>query len=728
MNHLYNTNNLVFIHSLLEIFSMTVCFSISLYGWKAFDDTTRRRFLWIPFIFMAIGILDLFHFMTYPGMPYFITESSLEKTAWFWVAARSTAAASLLFLLFSRNKKTDFKNKNVLSFFTVFYLFTIVTIIYLFEKELPMLIISHGGPTNFKNTIEYFISFLLLLSLIKSYKIYQQSKQTSDLELVMAISLLLLSELTLTIYSNISDIYVVIGHLIKTFGYFYILKAYFLSSLQLTFYQKQVAEKDLKHTQELLQSFFENTPDSITIMDTTGKVLTVNPAFEKVYGWRADEVKGKIISHITPGFREDINKVVEEVSSGKILIAYETIRQRKDGSIITINMTISPIRNEFGEIVQLASITRDITEQREAEMKLIETERELKDTVRRQQGIIFKYKKQGNRFIHTLCDGQLLYELNYSPDLIVNKDTSEFFNKDTSDFMNLHYEQAWQGYDVSFELLIQEKIHVVTLRPIKREQVVIEVIGSCIDITKLKKTEELLQKSEKLAMVGELAAGLAHEIRNPLTTLKGFTQLIQSQGGSVNKRYIQIMLSELDRIDLITNEFMAVAKPQAIQFQEHDFIVLAKQIVSFSTPQALLKNIEIIEHYADINATIFCEGNQIKQVLINLFKNAIEAMPNGGKLDIHVEQVEDRLQIKIKDTGVGIPKAILPKLGEPFYTLKEKGTGLGLMVSFRIIESHQGTISFESIENEGTTVTITLPLSGTQGQAPCPISLDLVGK
>lgn len=690
----------VFFHTVLQIIGVVVCVSISLLGLNTFYDTTSKTFLWLSFIFIAIGILDFFHFITYLRMPFFISERLLEDSASYWIAARSTTSIGLVYLSLSEeDRKTSVKKKSILTFYAFFYLIAMIAIIYLFEKDIPKLMMNNGDPSNI--AIKYFNSFLILLAIMIFYKKYQQTKLTSELELVVASILLLLSEISLTIYHD-----VVIGYLFKLFGYIYILKAYFFSRLNVTLLQKQVEEK---HMQGLIQSFFEHTHDSITILDVNGRVLAVNAGFEKLYGWKEDEVKGRLVRDLMPDSGGDINNIVQEVAFGKSFYAYEATRQRKDGREITINMTVSPIKNKFGKIVQMATISRDITGQREAEKKLLKKELELKDTIRRQQGIIFKFKKQNNLFIHTLCDGQLLYELNNRPEQIINKDLSEFQSEQVSEFMRDYYEQAWQGNDITFEVMLRERICVITLRPIKREEEVIEVIGSCIDITQLKKTEELLQKSEKLAVVGELAAGLAHEIRNPLTTLKGFTQLIESQNGHANKTYTNLMLSELERIEMITNEFMAVAKPQVIKFQEHDLIALTKQVVSFSAAQALLKNVDIIEHFDDINATLICEGNQIKQVLINLIKNAIEAMPNGGKLEISVEQVENGLQVKIKDSGIGIPEEILPKLGEPFYTLKEKGTGLGLMVSFRIIESHKGTISFESEENEGTTVIITLP-------------------
>jgi two-component system, sporulation sensor kinase A len=235
-------------------------------------------------------------------------------------------------------------------------------------------------------------------------------------------------------------------------------------------------------------------------------------------------------------------------------------------------------------------------------------------------------------------------------------------------------------------------------------------IGTLQDITERKKTEEQLLNSEKLSVVGQLAAGVAHEIRNPLTSLRGFLQLLD--GGMSNKEYYSIMLDELDRIEFIVSEFLNLAKPQAASFEYHCPIKLLKDVISLLYTEANLYNVTIhIEEQGDI-PNLYCEKNQMKQVFINLIKNAMDAMPNGGAITIHAHVMPcNYLLIQFKDEGVGIPKERIKKIGEPFYSTKEKGTGLGIMICHKIIERHRGEISFDSKENEGTVVSISLPFN-----------------
>ena len=229
------------------------------------------------------------------------------------------------------------------------------------------------------------------------------------------------------------------------------------------------------------------------------------------------------------------------------------------------------------------------------------------------------------------------------------------------------------------------------------------------DITERKEqTENLLQKSEKLALLGQMAAGIAHEIRNPLTSIRGFIQLFKSN--QMQEEYYDIVLSELDRINSIVGEFLILAKPTAAILVERDIKLLIKDVVTLINTQSIMNNVQIFVEFESDLPKIQCEENQLKQVFLNLLKNSIEAMPYGGNIDLKVSKKDTELiSIEIIDQGVGIPEERIPTLGEPFYTTKEKGTGLGLMTCFKIIETHQGTINIHSKVNEGTTIEIVLP-------------------
>jgi signal transduction histidine kinase len=222
--------------------------------------------------------------------------------------------------------------------------------------------------------------------------------------------------------------------------------------------------------------------------------------------------------------------------------------------------------------------------------------------------------------------------------------------------------------------------------------------------------EKKLRESEKLSLVGELAAGVAHEIRNPLTTLKGFTQMMnENTDPETNKRYSNIMIEEINRINFIVSEFMVLSKPHIVQYSLTDLSQSIKNVITLLNTQAIIKNIEITPEFIGNQFLIKCEENQIKQVIANLIKNSIEALPQGGKIQIRMEQQDTNLVISVIDNGVGISRENLHLLGTPFYTTKSEGTGLGLMVSKKIIQNHKGKLEIESVPNIATKVTITLP-------------------
>ncbi|AIF52654.1 histidine kinase [Pelosinus sp. UFO1] len=236
-------------------------------------------------------------------------------------------------------------------------------------------------------------------------------------------------------------------------------------------------------------------------------------------------------------------------------------------------------------------------------------------------------------------------------------------------------------------------------------------------------------RMERLISVNQLAASLAHEIRNPLTSIKGFIQLMnRGEGERVpNQEHIKIILTEIDRIDKLTNEFQQLTRPLKtphfvkvnIEQMIHDVILLMenqavvkKITLTFFNKMNLLshKYIGIMEGTL-VNRSSYILGDeaQLKQVLINLVKNAIDAVGRNGEVKILLSRKEDFIVMEVKDNGIGMSKEILKKIGTPFYTTKEGGNGLGLSVCYNIIEGHSGSIKVQSEFGQGTIFSIKLP-------------------
>ncbi|WP_337956082.1 PAS domain S-box protein [Alicyclobacillus herbarius] len=450
---------------------------------------------------------------------------------------------------------------------------------------------------------------------------------------------------------------------------------------------------------------------------------------------------------------------------------------------------------------------------------------------------MFKFTRQNGRFIHTLCDGQLLYHLGLTPEQVVGKELKDLLPREDAERKLQCYQRAWNGEEnVIYEGKLNDLWYLAFLRPIRRGGQVIEVIGSCVDITqrkeaerKLRESEEkyrliaenmqdligivdasgvvqyaspshdivlgfpphyyeghsafqmvhpddrayvekqfahmvsskkpchvefryqhaaghwvyvdakgtpifsdngeaerfvvvarditerkqaeaIIRKSEKLAVAGQLAAGLAHEIRNPLTAIQGFIQLLRKE--TDRPHYFDVMMSEITRLNKIVTELLALAKPQVAQRRDVHPKTLVEQVLTIMGSQALLHNIEIKQEHDPNLPCIHCDENQMKQVFINIIQNAVEAMPNGGTLTVQTALRDpSSIQFRFIDQGCGISEERMKYLGEPFYSSKEKGTGLGLMISHKIVQEHGGTIHIDSVLNQGTTVDVILPIS-----------------
>ncbi len=351
--------------------------------------------------------------------------------------------------------------------------------------------------------------------------------------------------------------------------------------------QLKDAAEELRSTKQYLESFVNHTSDAIHVADLTGNVIQVNRAFEKMYGWSEQEALGQPLDNVPEEYLSIHHQLEATVLEGGSVTDYETVRFTKSGELIDLSITISSIRDELGEIVAIASISRNITSR--------------------------------------------------------------------------------------------------------------------------KQSEEMIRRSEKLSVVGQIAAGVAHEVRNPLTTLRGFVQL-QQQTGSLSPAHLEVMLGELDQINMIVSEFLVFAKPQANRFQPITIINLFGNILMLLDSEAKMSNVQLTLLADDELPEVIGEANQLKQVFVNIMKNGIEAMPGGGVLTIKLERNADNaLILQFIDQGCGIAEEDLLRLGEPFFTKKANGNGLGLMISQQIITAHKGSIVFRSELGKGTCVEISLP-------------------
>lgn len=232
------------------------------------------------------------------------------------------------------------------------------------------------------------------------------------------------------------------------------------------------------------------------------------------------------------------------------------------------------------------------------------------------------------------------------------------------------------------------------------------------DLSRIRALELEIKQKEKLAAVGILAAGVAHEVRNPLSSIKGYATYFSSlfDRQSDNKKAANIMAEEVDRVNRVISELLEFARPIQLELNKTRIFELVDKALRLIKYEADPADIKIISSVEPNLPEVEVDKDRLTQVLLNIFINAIQAMPSGGTLSLNVKTMENRLQFEISDTGRGISAEDQANIFNPYFTTKKRGTGLGLAIAFKIIESHGGTITIESLKNKGTTFVISIPL------------------
>jgi two-component system, sporulation sensor kinase E len=282
-------------------------------------------------------------------------------------------------------------------------------------------------------------------------------------------------------------------------------------------------------------------------------------------------------------------------------------------------------------------------------------------------------------------------------------------------YQALKYRKQSENIELTFRYsLDQENVCLFDVLPILNEQG--ELLGAFAqfrDITDRVILERQWINSEKFSAIGKLAAGLAHEIRNPLTAIIGFFQLSkQSNDPSKLWSYVHLIETELQSMKQLVSDFVVMAKPSTPERKAVNMQEFLKDTVRFMDSQAILKNTSITAIMDNALTVAMIDPSQIKQVLINLIQNAIESIGKNGTIQLSAELSDDHhsFRISIEDNGIGMTKEELDQILNPFFTTKENGLGLGLSICYRIIENHKGTITATSRKGYGTRFEVTLPL------------------
>ncbi|MEH6988038.1 PAS domain S-box protein [Cytobacillus firmus] len=469
---------------------------------------------------------------------------------------------------------------------------------------------------------------------------------------------------------------------------------------------KRRLERKVKKNEELYADLFIEALDGIIFWCSNGEIIDANEAACRIFECTHDELIKRQVKDFVYEKSERYRNIVKEMFN-KGSIRDELVFLMPNGQFKSLEFTVKLNSVEGYHM----TIFRNVSERHAMEKSLRESEQKFRMIFEGALEGILLWNDQF-QIVDINQSGQRMLQMS-KEDLVgislhsILNDCNITDEELKEQMRNIHSEGQSDGnlsitlktgrkkfFEFSNKLNIFSNISMTTFK----------------DITEKLEMEEQLRKSDTLNVIGELAAGIAHEIRNPMTALKGFIQLLEGSVKEDHTMYFNVITTELSRIDSIINEFLILAKPQAVKFVEKDISQIMKETVDLLSAQAVLHNVQFRTYYEQNLPRVFCESNQMKKVFINIIKNAIEVMPKGGYITVSIQKESDqKVHISIGDEGTGIPAHKIKKLGEPFYTTKERGTGLGLMVTYKIVEEHKGTIEVESKLGEGTVFHIYLP-------------------
>jgi PAS domain S-box-containing protein len=486
------------------------------------------------------------------------------------------------------------------------------------------------------------------------------------------------------------------------------------------------AAEPIRHSHKLLatltpeqqtahaEAVIECSQDAIFTTDLSDVILSWNPAAAEIYGYRAEEIVGRNASILLPiDHNEERGDVLSRVSKRERIPSYETKRVRKDGQPIDVYLTISPLRNEAGELIGLSTIARDVTEQKIARAALDQKQRELED--------FFENAVVGLHWVGP--DGTILWanraemeSLGYSPEEYIGHHIAEFHaDRDAIDDIleRLGRNEKLHSYEARLRCKDGSIKHVLISSSVLRDEKGRFIHTRCftVDVTARKLAEEALRRTEKMAATGRLAASIAHEINNPLESVTNLLYLAKTSAQRADVReYLELADDELKRVSYIARRTLGFFKDgsesRTVRLDE-----LVTDVASIYHTRVEARHIALKLDLVPV--TVHGYEGELRQVVSNLLLNAVEASSEHGHIVIRVRRRGSQVSCVVADHGSGIAPSDRHRIFEPFFTTKkDTGTGLGLWVSREIIERHGGQIAFRACTqtpSSGTVFRFALP-------------------
>jgi PAS domain S-box-containing protein len=493
--------------------------------------------------------------------------------------------------------------------------------------------------------------------------------------------------------------------------------------------ERKKFERDLQESEEKYRNLFERVRHGLFISSKEGKFLDCNQALLDILGYPTKEEFLKIDIaqdlYVNPEDRKTFMALVEKLGFVK---DFEVEFKKKNSERITVLLTATAKRNEKGETIGYEGLNINITERKKMERELKEANDFLMNLIESSvdgiivtdmKGDILIFNKGAENLLGYKAEevvGKMNVRTIYQPGVgkeVMDKLRSPDFGgvgKLTS-FPIIHRKKDGELIegDLSASIVYDEKGHEIASVGIfkdLRERLGIE--------RELQKMREALLQSEKLAAMGRLTSQIAHELNNPIYGIMNTLELLKTEipPESKRRRILELSLSEIQRLAEMLRNMLSFSKPEEEKRRPLKIDELIEGILLVMEKQMKESNIQVQVSFDPDTPEIMASTNQMRQVMLNILKNAKEAMPKGGTLFVRTSKKNHRVLIHIQDTGIGIPEEIKDKIFDAFFTTKQKvkGVGLGLSVCYGIIKDHGGEIKVESESAKGTTFTISLPV------------------
>ncbi len=475
----------------------------------------------------------------------------------------------------------------------------------------------------------------------------------------------------------------------------------------------------------MFESFIDSIDVGVFVLDCCGTVNRVNRRLLEHYRWNKEELVGQNLFALVPdltalGVEERFHQIVAQRRSMEL-----TNIQRKDrfGREAVFNLTGMPIL-ENGDIIGVLAVMNDITEKRALESQVAETEEYLKSLIDNANDVIYTLDRDGYiTFLNKM--GQQVTGYQFNPNekghysLYVPRRTLAKHDKYFREAIN-GKPQRYESAIVSFDSRIVNVL--INTTPIRRGDKVVGILGIARDITERKQMEAQLLQAGKMAAIGELASGVAHEINNPVGIISGAAEQLlflmehyrEHPEEMLEKlaKHAATIREQAARCKRITQGLLNFARKTEVKKSMVSLPKVLEETIALVGNRALSEKKSITLDVAHDIPILDADSNQLEQVFLNLINNALDAIDKDGLVVVRAAKEDDSVVVDVIDNGLGISEENLKKIFNPFFTTKApgKGTGLGLSICFGIIQNMNGTITASSKPGTGTTFSIHLPL------------------